>query len=141
MLLKNISLILMAGLVNVSCQLQTQKIQTIVDPTIAQEKLIESIHIEQYADQHVGYDLFLKNGCSLCHDKDLSGTKLGPPLVYSLYKSGHHNDERLFKSIKEGVGQHHWYFGNMPAHPHISDTDINHMVAFIRQSLELNKIK
>jgi len=124
-----------------SCQSQSEQSKNTVDPTIQQTKLIESIQIDSIADQHPGYTLFLKNGCSVCHDKDLSGTKSGPPLVYSLYKSGHHNDERLFKSIKEGVGQHHWYFGNMPAHPHISDTDINHMVAFIRKSLELNKIK
>ncbi|BCE00780.1 c-type cytochrome [Marinicellulosiphila megalodicopiae] len=141
MLIKHLSLLLMIGFASISCQTQPEQDQTKVDPTIAQAKLIESIIITEFADQHPGYDLFLKNGCPVCHDKDLSGTKMGPPLIFSLYKNGHHNNERLFKSIKEGVAQHHWYFGNMPAFAHISDTDINLMVTFIRQSLELNKIK
>jgi len=102
---------------------------------------IAKVEVKEIAIDHAGFKIFNDNGCQNCHGDKLQGSLAGPPLIYSLYKSSHHNDLRLFTSIKEGVDQHHWFFGNMPAHDYISDEDIHTIVQFIRQSLILNNIK
>ena len=76
--------------------------------------------------------------CVSCHGTDLLGTNQGPPLLWDLYVSNHHPDKRMALSISDGVSQHHWRYGDMPAQTHLNETEVDDVVFFIRQNLNAN---
>lgn len=71
--------------------------------------------------------------CADCHGANAAGTDKGPPLVHDIYNPGHHSDEAFFLAAKQGVRQHHWPFGHMPAQPQMTDADLAAIVQYVRE--------
>jgi len=84
------------------------------------------------AKRETGQFLFNQN-CISCHGKALEGTNSGPPLIHAYYKPEHHGDLSIYLAVYQGVTQHHWQFGNMPAMKHLSAEDAGHLLVFIRE--------
>ncbi|MFV2035296.1 MAG: cytochrome c, partial [Halocynthiibacter sp.] len=75
--------------------------------------------------------------CARCHGVNAAGTDKGPPLVHDIYNPGHHADEAFFRAVKNGVPQHHWPYGNMPARPEVNDRQLNQCVRLVRVQVPL----
>ncbi len=78
-----------------------------------------------------GAELYAAN-CASCHGADLGGTELGPSQLSIVYEPSHHDDASYRSAIANGVGQHHWAFGNMPPVPGLDDTEVDAIISFIR---------
>jgi len=83
-------------------------------------------------DANQGSALFETN-CSSCHGINAQGTEQGPPLVNNVYRTAHHADFAFHMAVRDGVRQHHWGFGDMPAAPQITPEQTAHVIAYIRQ--------
>ena len=70
--------------------------------------------------------------CASCHGEDLRGTDKGPSQLSIVYEPNHHGDESYRSAIRNGVAQHHWGFGNMPAVEDITDDQIERVITYIR---------
>jgi mono/diheme cytochrome c family protein len=70
--------------------------------------------------------------CARCHGADLKGTEQGPPLLHPYYRPEHHGDLAFYLAIANGVRQHHWDFGDMPAIPEVTSEQVPHVVAYVR---------
>lgn len=79
-----------------------------------------------------GSDLYVSN-CSSCHGNNGRGTEQGPPLIDKVYRPAHHADFAVHMAVRDGVRQHHWGYGDMPAVPHITPEETAHIIAYIRQ--------
>ncbi|WP_246657638.1 cytochrome c [Cohaesibacter sp. CAU 1516] len=86
-----------------------------------------------------GQELFNDN-CAACHGDNGHGTDMGPPLIHSIYKASHHADMSFTLAVANGVRQHHWPYGNMPAQPHISQSDLKKIISFVREVQQANGI-
>lgn len=86
-----------------------------------------------------GENAFAAN-CAACHGVNGSGTKRGPPLVHDIYNPGHHPAEAFFFAARNGVRQHHWRFGNMPAQPQVDEPDLGAIVQYVRELQVANGI-
>ena len=71
--------------------------------------------------------------CALCHGADVMGTATGPPLIDRIYEPGHHNDFSIRSAVRNGVPAHHWWFGNMPPVPGVSDAAVDNIICYIRE--------
>ncbi|MCW5631975.1 MAG: cytochrome c [Rubrivivax sp.] len=78
--------------------------------------------------------------CAQCHGANGSGTDKGPPLVHDIYNPGHHADESFHRAVRQGVRQHHWPFGDMPAQPQVSKAQIEDIVRYVRELQQANGI-
>ena len=78
--------------------------------------------------------------CFVCHGKHAKGTDSGPPLVHDIYNPGHHPDESFYLAVRQGVGQHHWPFGNMPARPQLKRPDVTAIIQYVRELQVANGI-
>ena len=78
--------------------------------------------------------------CAGCHGARGSGTDQGPPLIHDIYNPGHHADSAFYTAAKRGVGQHHWRFGNMPAQPRVSDSQMTAIIRYVRELQRANGI-
>lgn len=72
------------------------------------------------------------DNCAACHGPNMVGTENGPPLLHRHYVPEHHPDRDLRRAVEQGVEQHHWTFGNMPAQDHIDTTTLDAIIAYIR---------
>jgi mono/diheme cytochrome c family protein len=88
----------------------------------------------------VGQVTFNAN-CAACHGENGFGSPQGPPLIHVIYEPSHHGDFAFVRAVQEGVRAHHWRFGNMPAQPHITPTEITSIIAFIREVQVANGIR
>lgn len=79
--------------------------------------------------------------CQTCHGADLRGTTMGPPFLDATYAPSHHPDSAFHRAVRNGVQPHHWNFGPMPALPHLSDGDVDAIVAYVRSVQEANGIR
>ena len=79
-----------------------------------------------------GEQLF-DNNCAVCHGVQGTGTTVGPPLVHVVYEPGHHPDEAFRRAVAEGVPQHHWDYGDMPAVPGLSDDEVEDIIGYVRE--------
>ena len=79
-----------------------------------------------------GSKLFVTN-CSSCHGNSALGTAQGPALINNVYRPAHHADFAVHMAVRDGVRQHHWNFGDMPAIPQITPEETAHVIAYIRQ--------
>ena len=70
--------------------------------------------------------------CASCHGDDLRGTDKGPSQLSIVYEPNHHGDDAYRSAILNGVVQHHWCFGNMPAVEDITDEQIELVINYIR---------
>ena len=87
-----------------------------------------------------GNVLFHKQ-CAGCHGQAGSGTNTGPPLIHNIYRPGHHADMAFNWAVKNGVKQHHWHFGDMPAMANVSPEQVGHITAYIRHQQRKNQIR
>lgn len=79
----------------------------------------------------MGKDVFDAN-CALCHGADVMGTGTGPPLIDRIYEPGHHSDVSIRSAVRNGVPQHHWWFGDMPPVAGVSDPAVENLICYIR---------
>jgi mono/diheme cytochrome c family protein len=70
--------------------------------------------------------------CSECHGSNGAGTDKGPPFVHAVYNPGHHSDASFARAVSQGVRQHHWKFGDMPAQPHVTGEQLEAIVRYVR---------
>lgn len=84
-----------------------------------------------------GADVY-ERSCASCHGADLRGSDLGPSLLSIVYEPSHHSDEAFRAAITGGSPQHHWNFGPMPAVGGVRGTDIDAVIAFVREQQELH---
>lgn len=75
---------------------------------------------------------YYEGTCAACHGIDLKGTATGPPFLDPVYAPGHHPDAAFFTAVEFGVKPHHWDFGAMPPQQHISDEQVEAIVAYVR---------
>ena len=78
--------------------------------------------------------------CAKCHGAYGLGTDKGPPLLNPIYNPGHHPDEAFLRAVRNGVRQHHWSFGDMPAQPEVSEEEIKQIVRYVREVQQANGI-
>jgi mono/diheme cytochrome c family protein len=83
------------------------------------------------AEHRTGEQLFERN-CAGCHGSKGGGSAQGPPLVHRVYEPSHHSDDAFFLAARNGVAAHHWRFGNMPAQPQVSRSEMVSIVAYVR---------
>ena len=83
------------------------------------------------AEHRTGEQLFERN-CAQCHGLQGRGTEKGPPLVHRIYEPGHHSDQAFYLAVRNGVAAHHWRFGNMPAQPQVTETEVAAIVGYVR---------
>ena len=70
--------------------------------------------------------------CVGCHGSQLEGSAEGPSLLHPYYKPEHHGDISVYLAVYQGVQQHHWQFGNMPAQKQLTPEDAGHLLSYIR---------
>jgi len=91
-------------------------------------------------DSALGKLLYVSN-CLVCHGENAKGSSDGPPLVHKYYASSHHADFSFYRAISSGVQSHHWSYGNMPAQPQVLQSEIKHIIAYIRNEQRVAGIK
>ena len=79
----------------------------------------------------MGKEVFDAN-CALCHGADVMGTGTGPPLIDRIYEPGHHSDVSIRSAVRNGVPQHHWWFGNMPPVAGVSEAAVENLICYIQ---------
>ncbi len=79
--------------------------------------------------------------CASCHGRFATGTDKGPPFLHDIYNPGHHADEAFLRAVRQGVRQHHWRFGDMPAQPQVSDAQLTQIVRYVRELQQANGIR
>lgn len=79
-----------------------------------------------------GQEIFEAN-CATCHGENAAGGEGGPPLVHEIYNPGHHGDGAFLSAVMNGVPQHHWNFGNMPAQEGLTRLHVAAIVKYIRE--------
>ena len=83
------------------------------------------------ADPVRGAALFAKT-CAKCHGANAQGSRNGPPLVSPVYRSEHHANLAFHWAVRDGVRQHHWRFGDMPAQKDVSPEQTADIVGWVR---------
>ena len=76
------------------------------------------------------------SSCAACHGAEAVGTLSGPPLLSIVYEPGHHPDEAFRSAARNGVAQHHWNFGDMPALGGLDDTELEAIISYVRRLQE-----
>jgi mono/diheme cytochrome c family protein len=71
--------------------------------------------------------------CASCHGDDLRGTDRGPSHLSQVYEPGHHPDASFRAAIERGSPAHHWDFGDMPPISGLDDSEIDAIIAFVRE--------
>ena len=80
--------------------------------------------------------------CAVCHGKNAAGQfGIGPPLVHAIYEPGHHGDEAFQRAVALGTPSHHWKFGDMPPVEGLSRSDVDKILAYIRELQRANGIR
>lgn len=80
-----------------------------------------------------GEELYQAN-CASCHGTDLRGTDKGPSHLSIVYEPGHHGDNAFRSAIEIGAVQHHWNFGDMEPVPGLSSSDVDAIIAYVRDT-------
>ena len=78
-----------------------------------------------------GEQLFAVN-CAGCHGANAAGSDRGPTLISPIYRPGHHGDAAFQRAVREGVPQHHWFFGDMPPVPSVSEEQVTEIIEYVR---------
>ena len=78
-----------------------------------------------------GMVLFRSN-CAQCHGEKATGSDFGPPLIHEVYHPFHHPDFAFHAAVNRGVPRHHWYFGDMPSIPNLTDQEVDQIICYVR---------
>lgn len=82
-----------------------------------------------------GEGLYQAN-CASCHGADLRGTPKGPSHLSVVYEPNHHGDDAFRSAIANGSPQHHWTFGDMPPVEGLSSSEVDAVIAYVRDVQE-----
>ena len=74
-----------------------------------------------------------EQSCASCHGSDLRGTDKGPSHLSQVYEPNHHGDAAFRAAIVDGSPAHHWDFGDMPPVEGLSDSEVDAVIAYVRQ--------
>lgn len=83
-----------------------------------------------------GAELYEAN-CAQCHGSDLRGTDAGPSHLSEVYVPSHHGDGAFLVAVVAGSPEHHWDFGPMPPIDGLTESDVEAIVAFVRERQRL----
>lgn len=79
--------------------------------------------------------------CAACHGVNAAGQNgIAPPLVHKIYEPSHHGDAAFLLAVQNGVRAHHWRFGNMPPQEGLTKSDVDNIVAYVRELQRANGI-
>ncbi len=81
----------------------------------------------------VAGEVIFSASCATCHGQGAVGTDEGPTLLDPIYRPGHHADGAFLAAVRLGVRQHHWSFGDMPPQVGLTDSDVDNVIAYVRQ--------
>ncbi len=95
---------------------------------------------DRAVDTSGGAELYQAN-CASCHGADLRGTSKGPSHLSVVYEPGHHSDDAFRSAIANGAPQHHWSFGAMPPVGGLSGSEVDAIIAFVRQVQQQQGLK
>lgn len=101
-------------------------------PAAGSPEFAETIQQVQIPAQFAAGEAAYQENCSACHGTRALGSDQGPPLINIIYEPSHHADISFFMAVDRGVRAHHWNFGDMPALPHVSNQEVEQIVAYIR---------
>lgn len=91
-------------------------------------------------DAQIGKNVF-DGACAACHGENAAGQNgIAPPLVHKTYEPSHHGDQAFWSAAQNGVQSHHWNFGNMPPVDGLTKSDVNYIVAYVRELQRENGI-
>lgn len=91
----------------------------------------------QDPDQVAAGAVLYESSCAQCHGSDLRGTDQGPSHLSSVYVPSHHGDGAFLIAVMNGSAQHHWDFGPMPPVEGLSETEVDQIIAFVREQQRL----
>lgn len=79
--------------------------------------------------------------CASCHGANAAGQDgVAPPLVHKIYEPSHHGDASFHRAVQRGVRAHHWSFGDMPPVEGLTQSDVDGIVAYVRELQRHNGI-
>lgn len=106
-----------------------------------QGKALVQITIPALSDLAIEGGKVFDQNCAICHGQSAVGFDgAGPPLVHIIYEPNHHADMSFQLAVKQGVRQHHWRFGDMPPIEGVSQTDVDAIIAYVRELQRANGI-
>lgn len=81
------------------------------------------------------------SACASCHGANAGGQDgVAPPLVHKIYEPSHHGDASFHRAVQRGVRAHHWSFGDMPPVEGLTQSDVDGIVAYVRELQRHNGI-
>jgi len=107
---------------------------------IRQPKVVGVVAVPAFSEAGAQGEAVFQGTCAACHGVELTGTELGPPLIYPAYRPVFHSDYAITSAIKYGVVQHHWQFGSMRPQSDIAAGEIALLIAYIREMQAANGI-
>ncbi len=136
-----ITIIIMAGVV-AWLLLRPDPEPNLVKPAVDSVALAEVIVPESLsARARAGERIFGEN-CVTCHGINAAGKDgIGPPLVHIFYEPSHHGDEAIQRAVAVGVMSHHWSFGDMAPIEGLTRSDVELVIAYIRELQRANGIR
>lgn len=91
--------------------------------------------------QAEGQELFQAE-CASCHGVAGAGRiGVGPPLVHSRYRPARQSNFSFQLALTNGKSPTLWRFGEMPARPDLSETQIKALIDYIRAVQRANGIR
>ncbi len=112
----------------------------IVNGGAKQELVLVPVTVPELSQKAQAGRVSFNGTCAACHGQDGQGGKGGPPLIYPIYRPGHHADGAIRVAIKFGVKRHHWKFGTMPPQSKIGNDEIPGIIAFLRETQSANGV-
>lgn len=80
-----------------------------------------------------GQELY-RADCAVCHGVDLTGASTGPSLLSEVYAPERLSDLSFADAIRMGAPTRYWDFGPMPPIAGFSESDVEAIVAYVRES-------
>lgn len=104
------------------------------------EPLSNGVVIPTLSGEALAGRAVFEENCASCHGMDGVGTNKGPPLVHDIYNPGHHSDAAFHRAVRDGVPQHHWPYGNMPAQTQVTEPQVAQILRYVRELQAVNGI-
>lgn len=100
----------------------------------------KSLTVPTFSGEALAGQAVFEANCASCHGINGVGTNKGPPLVHDIYNPGHHSDAAFHRAVRDGVPQHHWPYGNMPAQTQVSESQVAQILNYVRELQAANGI-
>ena len=111
--------------------------QTVDSTALAEVTVPETLSARARAGERI-----FRENCVTCHGINAAGKDgVGPPLVHILYEPSHHGDEAIQRAVAVGVRSHHWSFGDMAPIEGLTRSDVELVIAYIRELQRANGIR